>query len=180
MDPLAPSTLIWIKAHGAAAGDNVFGGSSSSMARRLQRRSTMVTNADHLHALLTLQRALERSLDSDWLRGSTAGMGSFPPINIFQQGEDFVAIAELPGVSKTDIEIQVQNKAIRISGQKSVQHRTPASIHRRERISGVFDRTITLPVQVDADRLKAEYQNGMLALFIPRAESDKPRTIKIG
>ena len=70
----------------------------------------MVTNADHLHALMTLQRALERSFDSDWLRGSTAGTGSFPPINIFQQGEDFVAIAELPGVSKTDIEIQVQDK----------------------------------------------------------------------
>ena len=78
----------------------------------------MVTNADHLNALMTLQRALERSLDSDWLRGSTAGTGSFPPINIFQQGDDFVAIAELPGVSKTDIEIQVQDKAIRISAGK--------------------------------------------------------------
>ena len=65
----------------------------------------MVTNADHLNALMTLQRALERSFDSDWLRDSTAGTGSFPPINIFQQGDDFVAIAELPGASKTDIEI---------------------------------------------------------------------------
>jgi HSP20 family protein len=174
-------TLIWIKAGPRAAGNNddwrlrraQYGG-------RLQRRLSMVTNADHLHALMTLQRALERSFDSDWLRGSTAGTGSFPPINIFQQGEDFVAIAELPGVSKTDIEIQVQDKAIRISGRKTVQPKGPASIHRRERISGVFDRTIALPVQVDADRLKAEYQNGMLALFIPRAESDKPRTIKVG
>ncbi len=140
----------------------------------------MVTNDDRLHALLALQQALERNLDSDWLRGSTAGIGSFPPINIFQQGDDFVAVAELPGISKSDIEIQVQDKAIRISGRKTVEHATPASIHRRERISGAFDRTITLPVQIDADRLKAEYKNGMLALFVPRAESDKPRTIKIG
>jgi HSP20 family protein len=140
----------------------------------------MATSTDPLHPLLTLQRALERSLDSDWLRGSTAGMGSFPPINIFQQGDDLVAIAELPGVSKTDIEVQVQNRAIRISGRKTVSPKGPASIHRRERISGVFDRTMTLPVQVDADRLKAEYQNGVLTLSIPRAESDKPRTIKIG
>ena len=140
----------------------------------------MVTNADHLNTLMTLQRALERSFDSDWLRDSTAGTGSFPPINIFQQGDDFVAIAELPGVSKTDIEIQVQDKAIRISGRKTVRFDKNASVHRRERSSGAFDRTITLPVQVDADRLKAEYRNGMLALFIPRAESDKPRTIKIG
>ena len=140
----------------------------------------MATNTDPLHALLALQRALERSLDSDWLRGATAGMGSSPPINIFQQGDDFVAIAELPGVSKTDIEIPVQDEAIRMSGQKTVPPKGPVSIHRRERISGVFDRTIALPDQVDADRLKAEYHNGMLALFIPRAESDKVRTIKIG
>ena len=92
----------------------------------------MVTNADHLNALMTLQRALERSLDSDWLRGSTAGTGSFPPINIFQQGDDFVAIAELPGVSKTDIEIQVQDKAIRISGRKTVSFDKNASVHRRK------------------------------------------------
>jgi HSP20 family protein len=140
----------------------------------------MVTEADHLHALLALQRALERSLGSDWLRGSTAGTGSFPPINIFQQADDFVAIAELPGVSKDEINIQVQDKVIRISGRKTVQDEAASSAHRRERISGRFDRTITLPVQIDADRLQAEYQNGMLLLQIPRAESDKPRTIRIG
>lgn len=140
----------------------------------------MVTNTDPLHALLALQRALERSHDSDWLRGSTAGMGSFPPINIFQQGDDFVALAELPGVGKDDIEIQVQDKVIRISGKKSVGFDDKSSVHRRERASGGFDRTITLPVQIDAERLKAEYQDGLLTLFIPRAENDKPRTIKIG
>lgn len=140
----------------------------------------MVTNSDPLHALLALQRALDRSFDSDWLRGSTTGMGSFPPINIFQQGDDFVAVAELAGVGRDDIEIQVQDKVIRISGRKTVRFDDKASVHRRERLSGGFDRTITLPVQVDAERLKAEYQNGVLALFIPRAESDKPRTIRIG
>ena len=140
----------------------------------------MVTDADQLHALLALQRALERSLGSDWLRGSTTGIGSFPPNNIFQQGDDFVAIAELPGVSKEDIDIQVQDKVIRIPGRKSVHYDAPSSAHRRERISGRFDRTITLPVQIDADRLKAEYQNGMLSLQIPRVESDKPKTVKIG
>ena len=45
---------------------------------------------------------------------------------------------------------------------------------------GVFDRTITLPVQIDVDRLRADFKDGVLALFIPRAESDKPRAIKIG
>lgn len=140
----------------------------------------MVTNANALHALLNLQRALEKSFGSDWLRGSTAGMGSFPPINIFQQGDDFIAIAELPGMSKDEIQIQVQDKAIRVSGRKSIAFGEGASLHRRERLSGQFDRTIALPVQIDADRLKAEFQEGLLTLFVPRAESDKPRTIKIG
>jgi HSP20 family protein len=139
----------------------------------------MVT-LDPLHALSGLQRALDRSFDSDWLRGSTTSMGTFPPINIFQQGEDFVALVELPGVSKDDIEIQAKHRSIRLSGRKAVSFPDAASVHRRERVSGVFDRTITLPVQVDVDRLKADYKDGVLALFIPRTESDKPRSIKIG
>jgi len=140
----------------------------------------MVANLDPLHALLTLQRALDRSFDSDWLRGSTAGIGTFPPINIFQQGEDFVALVELPGVSKDAVEIQAKDRSIRLSGRKTIAFQDTASVHRRERVSGVFDRTTTLPVQVDVDRLRAEYKDGVLALFIPRAESDKPRAIKIG
>jgi HSP20 family protein len=144
------------------------------------REYTMVANLEQLHALLTLQRALDRSLDSDWLRGSTTGSGTFPPINIFQQGEDFVALVELPGVSKYAVEIQAKDRSIRLSGKRTITFQDTASVHRRERVSGVFDRTITLPVQIDVDRLRAEYKDGVLALFIPRAESDKPRAIKIG
>ena len=67
---------------------------------------------------MSLQRALERSFDSDWLRGSTTGIGTFPPINIFQQGEDFVALVELAGVSKDAVEIQAKDRSIRLSGRK--------------------------------------------------------------
>jgi HSP20 family protein len=54
-----------------------------------------------------------------------------------------------------------------------------ASIYRRERLAGKFDRTITLPITIDPDRIKAEYRDRILALFIPRAEIDKPRSIEI-
>ncbi len=53
------------------------------------------------------------------------------------------------------------------------------SVHRRERIFGEFDRTLSLPVQLEPDGIKAEYHDGILALFLPRSERDKPRTIKI-
>jgi HSP20 family protein len=52
-------------------------------------------------------------------------------------------------------------------------------VHRRERVSGVFDRTLSVPIQINPDGIKAEYRDGILALFIPRAESEKPKSIKI-
>jgi HSP20 family protein len=118
-------------------------------------------------------------LESDWLRGTTTGTGAFPPINVFQQGDNLVAILELAGVNKSDLEIQAKDNTIRISGKKETAHKEGGSVHRRERVSGVFDRTLTVPIQIDADCIKAEYRDGVLALFIPRSESDKPRTISI-
>jgi HSP20 family protein len=132
-----------------------------------------------LEALYDLQRALEARLESDWLRGGTAGTGAFPPINVFQQGDNLVAILELAGVSKGDLDIQAKDNMIRISGKKTISYPEGASLHRRERLGGTFDRTLTVPMQIDANGIKAEYRDGVLALFIPRAESDKPRTIAI-
>ena len=132
-----------------------------------------------LDALFNLQRALEARHESDWLRGATSGTGAYPPINVFQQGESLVAILELAGVNKSDLDIQAKDNTIRISGKKATSFPENVSLHRRERLSGTFDRTLTVPMQIDADRIKAEYRDGVLALFIPRAESDKPRSISI-
>jgi HSP20 family protein len=135
--------------------------------------------ADPFDALLNIQRELEARLESDWLEDVTTSRGPFPPINVFQQGDDIVAIVELPGVDKNDLQIQAKENTIRISGKKSVEYPDRVSVHRRERLSGEFNRTLSLPVQLDPERVKAEYRDGILALFLPRAESDKPRTIKI-
>jgi HSP20 family protein len=132
-----------------------------------------------LDALFDLQRALEARLDSDWLRGATAGTGAYPPINVFQQGDNLVAILEVPGIDKANLEIQAKDNAIRISGKKAISYPEDVSVHRRERLTGTFDRTLTVPMQINADGIKAEYRDGVLALFIPRAEADKPRTISI-
>ena len=139
----------------------------------------MIGRYDPFEALFEFQRALESRLESDWLRGATAGTGAFPPINVFQQGDDLVAILELPGIDKNGLQLEAKNNTIRISGRKEIVYDEGTSVHRRERHSGTFDRTLTVPIQVDADRVKAEYRDGVLALFIPRAESDKPRTINI-
>lgn len=132
-----------------------------------------------LDALFDLQKALEARFDSDWLRGTTGGAGAFPPINVFQQGDSLIAILEVPGVNKDDLEIQAKDNKIRISGKKTIAYPEGVSVHRRERLSGSFDRTLTVPMQIDADGIKAECRDGVLALHIPRAESDKPRSIHI-
>lgn len=136
--------------------------------------------ADPFETLFNLQRALEARTASNWLQDQTTSQGPFPPINVFQQGDDILAIIELPGVDKNGLQIQAKENTIRISGKKAVDYPEGISAHRRERIFGEFDRTISLPVQLNPDSIKAEYRDGILALFLPRSERDKPRTIEIG
>jgi HSP20 family protein len=134
---------------------------------------------DPFEALFTLQRALDARIASDWIGRGTAAIGSFPPVNIFQKGEDLVAVVELPGIDKNDLEIEAKENTIRISGRKAIAYGEQASVHRRERISGVFDRTLSVPIRIKPDGIRAEYRDGVLALFVPRAEADKPRSIKV-
>jgi HSP20 family protein len=134
---------------------------------------------DPFETLSRLQQALDTFQQSDWLESSPSGTGPYPPLNVFRKGDDFVIITELPGIKKSQLDIQVKDNAIRIAGTKTVDYTDKASLHRRERSTGRFDRAITTPVRIDADRVKAEYHDGILALFLPRAEQDKPRAIKI-
>ncbi len=134
---------------------------------------------DPFEALLNIQRALDASRTSDWLARGPSGTGTYPLLNIFRQGDDFVVVTELPGIGREDVDIQVQGDRIRISGRKAIDYGEDASLHRRERVAGSFDRTIAIPIEIDADRVKAEYRNGVLALLLPRAERDKPKSITI-
>jgi HSP20 family protein len=127
-----------------------------------------------------LQDALEAFRTSGWLQSSLSGGGSYPPINIFRKKDDFVLIAEVPGINKSDLDLQVKGRTIRLSGTKAVKYPEKASVHRRERLAGRFDRSITLPVEIDPDGVKAECRDGILALSLPRTERDKTRSIKIG
>jgi HSP20 family protein len=135
--------------------------------------------SDPFSTLFNLQQMLDASRSSNWLDTGLSGIGSYPPVNVFQQGDDFVVLIELAGIKKSALDIQVKDNSIRIAGRKSVDYPDKAALHRRERLEGEFNRALTVPVQIDADRVKAEYLNGMLALFLPRAESDKPKSIKV-
>ena len=134
---------------------------------------------DPFEHLLALQNALETARTSDWMEGSTGGGGTYPPVNVFRQGDGFAIVAEIPGVEKSDINIEVKDNQVRISGRRSARENEDVSVHRRERVVGEFDRTIPFRPQIDPDGVKAEYRDGVLAIFLPRAQADKPRSVAI-
>jgi HSP20 family protein len=130
-------------------------------------------------ALFSFQQALDQLRTSSWLGAGPSGQGVFPPLNVFRKGHDVVVIAEVPGVKKSDLTIEAKGNTIRITGSRTVAPQGVQSAHRRERRGGSFDRTVTLPIEVDTDGIKAECRDGILALHLPRAEGDKPRAIAI-
>ena len=117
-------------------------------------------------------------LPSGVVTGTLDGVpGTERDISMFMRFPDN-AVIELPGIDKDDLQIQAKENTIRIAGRKTVNY-PDASVHRRERTFGAFDRTLSVPVQLDPDGIKAEYRDGVLELFLPRAQRDKPRNIQI-
>jgi HSP20 family protein len=135
---------------------------------------------DPFDTLLQFQQALDTFRTSSWLGSGPSASGAYPPLNVFRKGDDVVVIMEVPGINKSEIQVQVKGNTIRLSGSKSIQYGEKSAIHRRERRAGHFDRAITVPVEIDPDGVQAECRDGILALYLPRAERDKPKTIAIG
>jgi HSP20 family protein len=139
----------------------------------------MALLADPFDALLSLQQALDAFRASGWLGASPSGGGAYPPVNVFRKGDDYVLIAEVPGVRKADLEVMVTGNTLHLAGTKSVDYPQQASLHRRERARGRFARAVTLPIEIDAEGVKAECHDGVLALYLPRPERDKPKLVKV-
>jgi HSP20 family protein len=134
---------------------------------------------DPFDSLLSLQQALDTYRSSGWLTSGPSGGGAYPPMNMFRKGHDFIIITEVPGIKRSDLEVQVKGRTVRVAGTKSATYPEKAGLHRRERLSGRFDRAVALPVEIDADGVKAECHDGILALYLPRAEHDKPKSIQV-
>ena len=139
----------------------------------------MALFADPFDALASLQRAMDAFRASNWLTSGPSSGGSYQPMNLFRKDDDFIIIAEVPGISKSDLTVQVKGNTLRLTGSKTVNYPEKAGLHRRERLSGRFDRAVTLPIEIDPDGVKAECRDGVLALFLPRAARDKPKSIQV-
>jgi len=132
-----------------------------------------------LEALLGLQEAMDRSFNTGFFDSATTSRGVNPPVNIFEKDGEMVLIAELPGVKKEDLSIEVKGNTVRIAGERTIGYGENVSYHRVERDSSKFDRTLKLPINVESNKVNAKYKDGLLVLSLPRAESDKPKQITI-
>jgi HSP20 family protein len=103
-----------------------------------------------------------------------------PLVNAWVGEQDVVIIAELPGVDPAKVDISVVGDTLTISGSRdAVPLKEGESYHRQERSYGRFSRSLQLPFHVEAGRVEAKYERGILRITLPRAEADKPRKIAV-
>jgi HSP20 family protein len=103
-----------------------------------------------------------------------------PPMDLVEAEDHFVLKADLPGLAEGDVNIEVQDGALTISGERKAEHEQhERGFYRIERAFGSFNRSLTLPDGVDADRIEASFSHGVLEVRIPKPEQRKPRRIAI-
>jgi HSP20 family protein len=103
-----------------------------------------------------------------------------PPVDIFENENNIVLKAELPGVEPKDVEIRVEDNTLYLKGERKFEKETKEeNYHRIERSYGSFARSFSLPNSIDAEKVGADYKDGLLTLTLPKREEAKPKTIKI-
>ena len=113
------------------------------------------------------------------VRGNILGT-PFPPVNVWCDGEKAVVTAEMPGVKAEDIDLSVEGEVATLSGSRAPEKLgEDEGFRRHERGHGAFSRTVAMPFAVDADKVAADYQNGILTVTLPRSEASRPKKIDV-
>jgi HSP20 family protein len=116
----------------------------------------------------------------DHWTGSGPSVGGYPTLNVWEEGESLHVEAELPGLDLKDLEIYVTGgNELTLKGRRQLSTPAQGAWHRRERSAGEFVRTLTLPYPVDAEKVDARLENGVLHITLARHESAKPRKIAV-
>ena len=135
---------------------------------------------DPFSNLLSLQQELERFTRNPAFSLGPSGYGAYPPINVFEDHDGTVIIAELPGLDPAKIEIAGQGRTLTLRGERKRQEGlSPSGYHRRERPFGEFSRSVQLADDLDMSKATANYESGVLTLRVPKMEAAKPRQITV-
>jgi len=133
-----------------------------------------------LATLSDLRHEMERVLDSFGAgRVPWAPAAAYPALSIWDTGDALCVEAEVPGLRQDDLEIYAVGNELTLKGRRELPHVEKRVYHRQERAIGEFSRVITLPVEVDAERVDATLKDGVLTVRLPKAESAKPRKIAL-
>jgi HSP20 family protein len=101
-------------------------------------------------------------------------------MDLVESGDDFLLRADLPGLSESDVNIELEDNVLTISGQRKAEHEErKEGYYRLERASGSFSRSLTLPEGVDPEKVSAHFDRGVLEVRIPKPEQRKPRKVTI-
>ena len=143
----------------------------------------LLTTWPRFGRLTDLRDELDRLFDgtlAEVVQGSNLLSGWTPAFDVYEDKDDFTIVAEVPGMTKDDIEVSLHNDCLSISGErKGDTRRQEAEVYRAERFFGRFQRTITLPTTVAGDKVKAQYKDGVLTITLPKTEEAKPKQIDV-
>lgn len=126
-----------------------------------------------------IDRLFEAPL-AELARTSQLLSGWTPALDMYEDKDNVYVRAELPGMKKEDIDVSLHNGTLSISGERKNQEEfKDAEVYRSERFVGRFQRTVSLPTAVAADKIKAQYKDGILSVTLPKAEEAKPKQIDV-
>ena len=134
--------------------------------------------------LMTTQREFDRLFREAFSpvmgEGEVSTRTWAPPVDIYENGDNLVLKAELPGINPDDVEVRVEDNNLYLKGERKFEKEVKEeNYHRVERVYGSFARTFSLPNSIDSDKVAANYKDGILTLTLPKREEAKPKTIKI-
>jgi HSP20 family protein len=133
-----------------------------------------------MREMITLREAMDRLFDDAFTRPLGLPNGSLvPPIDMYQTEEDVVVKAVLPGMKAEDVQISVTGELLTIKGEYRHAEEAERAYQIREQHFGAFERTLSLPSLVVANKAQAEYVDGILTITLPKAEESKPKTISV-
>jgi HSP20 family protein len=142
--------------------------------------SQSVERWDPFREVGDLQSEMHRMFDGFFGR-SLPGLDRVwaPAVDVFETKDDLVVTVELPGLSEKDIHLSITGDVLTIKGERGMASTSPENAYRSERWYGKFERSLSLPIPVQADKVKATYRDGVLTINLPKAEELKPKAIKI-
>src|SRR4051794_16712683 len=137
-----------------------------------------------LRELSTLQNEMNRLFGQVFETPAQSNGGTLrrwmPAMDLVETGDHFVLRADLPGLSEQDVNIEVEDRVLTVSGERKAEHEsTKEGYHRVERAFGAFSRSLTLPEGIDPEAVEASFDKGVLEVRIPKPEQPKPRKISI-